>query len=87
MQHAQNRGNPSQRSRILHSPEGGFCQTTPHIEHPIPFNEIQNYVHDFKSTQTISMTMGGWFPKDKQPPVLEPPASTNWIKNQHFNEL
>ena len=32
MQHAQNRGNPSQRSRILHSPEGGFCQTTPHME-------------------------------------------------------
>lgn len=31
MQHAQNRGNPSQRSRILHSPEGGFCQTTPQI--------------------------------------------------------
>ena len=50
------------------------------IQQPIPFNELRNYVHDFKSTQTISMSMGGWFPKDKQPPILEPPASTDWVK-------
>ncbi len=46
---------------------------------PIPLNELSNYVHDFKGTQTISMTMGGWFLNDKKPPVMEPPASTEWI--------
>ena len=50
------------------------------IQQPIPFNELQNYVHDFKTTQTISMTMGGWFPTDKEPPVLEPPTSRDWVK-------
>ncbi len=45
-----------------------------------PLNKLRNYVHDFKSIQTISMTMGGWFPKDKEPPVMEPPKSTEWVK-------
>jgi len=47
----------------------------------LPINELRNYVHDFKSTQTISMTMGGWFPKDKEPPVMEPPPSTEWVND------
>ncbi len=45
-----------------------------------PFDELQDYIHDFKSTQTIRMTMGGWFPKDEQPPVVEPAPSTDWVK-------
>ena len=50
------------------------------IKDPFPFNEIRNYVHDFKSTETLSMTMEGWFPKDQEPPVRKPPESTEWIK-------
>ena len=50
------------------------------IKQPIPFDELQDYVHDFKSTQTIRMTMGGWFPQDEQPPVAEPAPSTDWVK-------
>jgi len=46
----------------------------------LTLNKTNNYVHDFKSIQTISMTMGGWFLNDQEPPVMEPPASTEWIK-------
>ena len=47
----------------------------------LPINELRNYVHDFKSIQTISMTMGGWLPKDKEPSVMEPPPSTEWVSD------
>lgn len=55
------------------------------IVQQLPLNELSNYVHDFKSTQTISMTMSGWFPTDKEPPVMEPPAPTEWIKDRIYS--
>ncbi len=40
-----------------------------------------NYAHDFKTYQEIRMTMEGWFPRDKKPPVRTPPPSTEWVKH------
>ena len=51
----------------------------------LPLNELRNYVHDFKSIQTISMTIGGWFLEGKEPPVMEAPASTEWVKDRVYS--
>ncbi len=50
------------------------------INHPKPLNEMRQHIHDFKSYQNLSMTMRGWFPEVKPPPLMEPPPSTEWIK-------
>jgi hypothetical protein len=50
------------------------------IKHPKPLNEMRNYIHDFISFQTLSMTMAGWFPTGQNPPVMEPPLSTEWVE-------
>ncbi len=46
-----------------------------------PSNEMRHHIHDFKSYQTIRMTMGGWFIKGQTPPVIEPPPSIEWVKS------
>ena len=51
------------------------------INNPKPSNDMRPHIHDFKSYQNLRMTMGGWFPKDQEPPVIEPPPSTEWLKN------
>ena len=53
-----------------------------YISNPKPFDEMQQHIHDFKSYQNIRMTMGGWFKKGQSPPIIEPPASTEWIKRK-----
>lgn len=53
------------------------------IHHPKAFDEMVQHVHDFKSYQDIRMTMGGWFPNGVDPPVMEPPPSTEWVKKQN----
>ncbi|NET40135.1 MAG: hypothetical protein F6K19_50725 [Cyanothece sp. SIO1E1] len=50
------------------------------IEEPKPPEEIRQYVHDFKSYQTIRMSMRGWFREGEQPPEMEPPPSAEWVK-------
>ena len=50
------------------------------MNQPKPFNELRQHIHDFKSYQNIRMTMAGWFPKGQDPPVMEPPPSTEWMK-------
>lgn len=50
------------------------------INHPKSFDEMQQHIHDFKSFQNIRMTMAGWFPRGKIPPVMEPPPSIDWVK-------
>jgi len=50
------------------------------INHPRPFDEMRQHIHDFKSYQNIRMSMAGWFPKGQIPPVVEPPPSTEWLK-------
>lgn len=47
---------------------------------PKAIGEMQEYIHDFKSYEELRMTMGGWFPKDKIPPVMPPAVSLEWIK-------
>ena len=39
------------------------------------------YVHDFKAHYAeLRVTGGGWYPRDKAPPLLEPPDSKEWVK-------
>ena len=45
-----------------------------------PFNEMRKYIRDFKSYQDLRMTRDGWFHKDKEPPVMEPALSIEWVK-------
>ena len=45
-----------------------------------PLEEMRRHTQDFKSFQEIRMTMGGWFPKDQDPPVMEPLPSEEWVK-------
>jgi hypothetical protein len=47
---------------------------------PKPFAEMLQHIHDFRGYQEIRMTMAGWFYKDQEPPVMEPPPSTEWVK-------
>jgi len=30
--------------------------------------------------EELRMTMEGWFPKGQEPPMMEPPAPTEWVK-------
>lgn len=50
------------------------------MRQPKSVAEMRSHIHDFKSYQTIQMTMGGWFPKDQEPPLRQPPPSTDWVK-------
>jgi len=50
------------------------------MKEPKAFNEIQQHIHDFKSYQCIRMTMAGWFRKGEDPPQMQPPISTEWVK-------
>ena len=50
------------------------------IKNQESFDDMRQHSHDFKSFQSIRMTMGGWFPKGQTPPVMEPPPSTDWVK-------
>jgi len=52
------------------------------LKQPKPFNEMLQHIHDFKSYQDLHMTMTGWFPKGQEPPVMEPPPSTEWVKGK-----
>jgi hypothetical protein len=45
--------------------------------------EIVPHTHDFKSHSTIQMSMAGWFPKDMDPPLRQPPPPAAWVKRQH----
>lgn len=50
------------------------------ISQPKPLQEMRCHIHDFKSHQTLRMTMAGWFLKGQTPPVMEPPPSKEWRK-------
>ena len=50
------------------------------MNEPKPPLQMRQHIHDFKSYQTIRMTMGGWFREDVEPPEMKPPPSKEWIK-------
>lgn len=45
-----------------------------------PLQDVRAHTSDFKSYGEIRMSMGGWFPADQEPPVMEPPAATEWVR-------
>lgn len=50
------------------------------FNNPKASKDMRPHIHDFKSFQNIRMTMGGWFRKGQEPPLIEPPPSTEWLK-------
>jgi len=51
------------------------------MKQPLPFSEIVAHTSDFiNHYQELRMRQQGWFPKDYEPPILEPPPSKEWIR-------
>ncbi len=50
------------------------------LTQPQPVTEIRKYAHDFETFEELRMTMAGWFHKDQEPPVWQPPPSAEWVK-------
>jgi hypothetical protein len=45
-------------------------------------NEMISQLHDFKRVNSeIRMTRGGWYGPGQEPPIREPPQSSEWIKS------
>jgi hypothetical protein len=45
-----------------------------------PLQEMRAHISDFESYGELRMTMRGWFPAGQEPSMMEPPASTEWVK-------
>jgi len=53
------------------------------MQHPKQPSEMLSQIHDFKRFQSeIRMTRPGWYAADQEPPIMEPPPSSEWIKSQ-----
>lgn len=50
------------------------------MHHSTPLSELRAHISDFKHYEEVRMTMGGWFRDGQEPPVMEPPASQEWVK-------
>lgn len=50
------------------------------LKAPISHEAFIQNAHDFIGYEEIRMTMGGWFLEGTEPPVMEPPPSTEWVK-------
>jgi hypothetical protein len=51
------------------------------MAHPKSIPEMLPYVSRFKTSyQELRLTQPGWYPEGKEPPVQEPPPSTEWVK-------
>ena len=51
------------------------------LSQPKVVAEMLPHVHDFKTYyQELRSTQPGWYPEGVEPPVREPPPSTDWVK-------
>ena len=50
------------------------------LRQPKTVVEMRSFIHDFKSSMIVQMSRDGWFPKGQEPPLAEPPPSTDWVK-------
>lgn len=49
---------------------------------PVPPLEMLRHIHDFKGQSDLEISMAGWFPEDQEPPMRQPPPSTDWVKRR-----
>ena len=51
-------------------------------KHPKPVSEmIDSYLSTFQNYyQELRATQPGWYPEGKEPPLMDPPPSTEWVK-------
>ncbi len=55
-----------------------WSENLQHSKEPL---EMISQIHDFKTVYSeIRMTRPGWYGADQEPPVMEPPPSSEWIK-------
>jgi hypothetical protein len=53
------------------------------MAHPKSVPEMMPYISRFKTYyQELRHIQPGWYPEGKEPPVMEPPPSTEWVKRQ-----
>jgi hypothetical protein len=53
------------------------------MEQSKPVNEMLPHVSQFvEYYKELCMTQPGWFPANKEPPVMEPPESQDWVKSR-----
>ena len=51
------------------------------LKHPQSVADMLPHVHDFKTYyQELRQTQPGWYPDGKEPPIMEPPPSQEWVK-------
>ena len=48
---------------------------------PKQLGEMRAHTSDFKRYEELRMTRGGWYREGQEPPVMEPPPSTEWLKH------
>lgn len=53
------------------------------MHHPKDLAEVQPQTSDFaKYYGEMRVSRHGWYPAGQEPPMLEPPVSQEWVKNQ-----
>jgi hypothetical protein len=53
------------------------------LKQPKAVADMLPHAHDFKAYyQELRMTRPGWYRDDQEPPVMEPPPSTEWVKRR-----
>ncbi|MFN8454953.1 MAG: hypothetical protein U0401_09850 [Anaerolineae bacterium] len=53
------------------------------LTQPKAIADMMPHLHVFKTYyQELRLTRPGWYPEGKEPPVMEPPPSTEWIKSK-----
>ena len=54
------------------------------LAQPKSIPEMMAHLSSFKTYyRELRLTQPGWYPKGKNPPVMEPPPSTEWVKRRH----
>lgn len=50
------------------------------LRQPKTVQELRSQSSDFESYRELRVTTGGWFRDNEEPPELEPPPATEWVK-------
>jgi YgiT-type zinc finger domain-containing protein len=58
------------------------------LEKPKDISEMLPHASDFKAHyQELRLRQTGWYPKDQEPPIKDPPPSQEWVKGTSRNNV